>query len=816
MNKRTISCSCPTIQLLFVKLPAKLYTGLPACYLCVLVICMLVNTESQAQRLTYNTLDSSQQEELLITDLLIHFGLSDKCLSLRSGDTVIFINNGVCKGNYSARHVFYNTHPVMAETEKLLYVIAPPAITRAPFLRIHGNVEYDFLYRSFIDTPFTQNDFQQHTVKTSLSITVKDKYPLKVNLSNRISNSPYFKNFMDLNMRFDKNTFVRNAKQQLLDKIAAANLQRPDLTATEAALKKAIDQYNKLKAALNKPDVLQRIVEEREKQYHKKLASDNKLPDSAVLPKMDGDDVLDKRRLYKMAGRLEEPVKERLPEDSSYTKYIERRRKELDSLQEKVQTLQAKTDSIKNKLNNNLAAARRKIYNATNPGELKKIAAENGVAQEKKEGLENFLSHVKSIGIGRSVVNYSELTAWNVALTGLNIEYNNGIYAALAAGKIDYGFRDFLGKNTRQKGQNFVMGRVGWGDIDRKAIILSAFAGKKYNYGSVGSDSINDHIQVVGYSIEGIFKKDENTGLSVELAKTSRPITGNIANNGGTKPLFAFSDNANLGLSIKAQTLLQKTDTRINGFYRKTGEQFQSFSLFTVNTNQTAWLVNVDQPFWNNKINIVASLRRNDFTNPFSEKTFKTSTIFKSIQATLRIPRWPVVSAGYYPGTQLYIVDKERLRENAYYILNGSVVHNYKAGGIRMVSSLLYNKYSSKGTDTGFIAYKGISYMASHSFIFQKLQLQGTYVYTDQEQMQYYSLDAGGDYSVSSMLRVGGSVRYNKIASGSTCMGNRAYVNFELKKLGNLQLQYDKSYLPTIWQTLYPVETGRVSWIKYF
>ncbi len=63
------------------------------------------------------------------------------------------------------------------------------------------------------------------------------------------------------------------------------------------------------------------------------------------------------------------------------------------------------------------------------------------------------------------MINYSELTAWNVALTGFNIEYNDGIYAALAACKIDYGFRDFLGKNTRQKGQNFLMGRVGVGDI---------------------------------------------------------------------------------------------------------------------------------------------------------------------------------------------------------------------------------------------------------------------------------------------------------------------------------------------------------------
>jgi len=89
-------------------------------------------------------------------------------------------------------------------------------------------------------------------------------------------------------------------------------------------------------------------------------------------------------------------------------------------------------------------------------------------------------------------------------------------------------------------------------------------------------------------------------------------------------------------------------------------------------------------------------------------------------------------------------------------------------------------------------------------------------MYTDQEQMQYYTLDAGADYSLSKIVRIGGGVKYNKITSGSAYMGSNARVGVEVKKLGGLQLQYEKSYLPTIWQTLYPIETGRVTWFKYF
>lgn len=734
-------------------------------------------------------------------------------LFIRRGDTVIRINRIVCKGNFSTQYIFRNVQPVMAATERMPYV-EPAVLPRKPFLKIHGNINYDFLYRSYVDTPFAQHDFQQHTVQTFLNITVKDKYPLKLNLSNRISNSPFFRNFMDVNMRFDKNTFERNAKQLLLEKVGNRYWQKPELTNAEAALKNAIDKYNRLKDFINNPDVLQKIVEERERLYYKKMSNAGKQTADSLSHGIDLSS-LEKMKTYKMPAKLPVLNKPDVKVDSSYTKYIDQKKKELDSLQQKVQVLEAKKDSIKNRINNDLVAVRSKVYKAKHPGDLKRIESENGIEQEKQDKLEKFLSHVKSVGIGRSVVSYSELTAWNVALTGFNIEYNDGIYAAVAAGKIDYGFRDFLGKNTRQNGQNFFMGRIGWGDVERKAIILSAFGGKKYNYGSVAGDSIDNHINLAGYSIEGILKKDENTGLSVEMAKTTLPVTGGIDNR-RIQPLFQFADNSNLGLSIKGQTLLPKTETRVNGFYRKTGAQFQSFSLFTVNTNQTAWLVNVNQPFWNKKVDITASVRRNDFTNPFSEKTFKTSTIFTSIQATVRMPRWPVLTAGYYPGTQLYLVDKERIRENAYYILNASVVHNYTAGGIRMLSSLLYNKYASKGTDSGFIAYKGISYMASHSFIFQKLQLQGTYMYTDQEQMQYYTLEANGDYSLTSAVRVGAGIKHNKIAGGQTYLGSRAQLGVEIKKLGGLQFQYEKSYLPTIWQTLYPIETGRVTWFKYF
>ena len=340
--------------------------------------------------------------------------------------------------------------------------------------------------------------------------------------------------------------------------------------------------------------------------------------------------------------------------------------------------------------------------------------------------------------------------------------------------------------------------------------------GRKYNYGSVISDTVSSHLNVAGYSLEAILKKNENTSFSAEIAKTTKPVSGSLQKNNELNSLLNFSDKSNLGISIKGQTIIKETGTRLNGFYRKTGENFQSFSLFTYNTDQTAWLLKVDQSLFKNKIDLIAMLRRNDFTNPFTEKTFKTSTVFKSFQLNVRVPNWPMLSAGYYPGTQLFIIDRDRIRENAYYILNASVFHNYSVGNMRMLSSLIYNSYSSKGTDSGFISYTGISYMASHTLIFQKAQLQGSYIYTDQEQMQFCTYEANGDYSLSKIIRIGGGAKYNKVRGGKSYWGSRILLAIEFGRLGGLQLQYEKSYLPTIYKTLFPIETGRVSWFKYF
>lgn len=766
-----------------------------------------------------------------------------------SGIVINTFTKRSCKG-YTVISSFI-PNPAQVTAFELPKKIEPQVMQRPKLLIIHGNVSYDFFYRSTIDTPVNQKNLQQHTERVYLNVLVKEKYPLKVNFISRQSNSPYFRNFIDVNFQFDRYTYNKNLKQQLLDKLKAQlpQYKYPDLTKIESELSKQKDQYTKTKSWLEDPATLQKIIEEREKGYYQKikakedslngaminnarsnvknpLDSTSKVKDSvlsivakanATQGQLSDSLVSEKNAVLDKKDSLISHAKNRIDSITEpYAKLYEKKKQELDSLSKKIALYKNKADSIKAVSQKDVGKVKQKIYSAGSEKDLRKIAADNGIEIDKKEKLEKQLAAINTFSIGRSMLNYTELTAQNIIISGVNIEYNPSYYAAFAAGKIDYRFRDYFNKNTKNNSQYIVMGRLGVGNKEHTALIFSYFMGKKNTAQFSLSDSVKSYVNIMGYSLEAIYKKDENTSISAEFAKSTKLVTGSLQNGKQTGAMWNYKDKTNMGINLKAQTIIPQTNTKLSGFFRKTGENFQSFSMFSYNTDQTAWLARADQSFLKNKMTLTGMLRRNDFTNPFTDKTYKTSTVFKTVVLNIRFPKYPSLSVGYYPGTQLYMINKEKIRESAYYILNGSVVYSYFLKGLSMNSSLVYNRYTSEATDSGFIAFRGTNYYAMQSIFFKKLQLQGGYSYSKQPQLQYYTLEASGDYSLKSWLRLGVGAKYNDISGGNNYWGERMQLSVGLKQFGTLQFQYEKSYLPTINQTLYPVEIGRVSYYKNF
>lgn len=761
-------------------------------------------------------------------------------------DSILFIK-GACKNLFISVKHFELIQPEKATVVADEGVKVPVVTYKPKLLTIHGNISYDFFYRSRIDTPVNLQNFQQHTERVYLDILVKEKYPLKVNFTSRQSNSPYFRDFVDVNFNFDKYTYNRNLKQQLLERLKSQvpKYKLPDLTNAEAELKKYQAAFDKTKAWLEDPATLQKIIEEKERIYYQQLksredsinglvASQEKLKDGFndygnKFSSMKHQRENWKGKLTDSMQRLsQQPVNKKDDLTSAakdradsiaapFAAFYKKQQKALDSLQQKLAKSKNRADSIKADVSKDVAGIRQKIFKAANEKELRKLADDNGIPIDKRTKLEKQLAAVKTLSIVRSMLNYTELTAQNITVTGVNIEYNPSYYAAFAAGKIDYRFRDFLGsRKARQNNQYVMIGRFGFGDKDHAAIIFSYFTGRKSNNNYGYADSANSSVNLMGYSVEAIYKKDENTFLSAEFAKSTKPVIGSLAANKQSGALLRFADESNMGVNFKAQTIIPETHTRLSGFYRKTGEHFQSFSLFSYNTNQTAWLARADQSFLKERITLTGMLRRNDFTNPFTDKTYKTSTVFKSILVNARFRKFPTISIGYYPGTQLYMIDRETIRESAYYIVNGSASYSYLVKGLMLNSTAVYNKYNSEATDSGFVAYSGINFYASQSLRLKKMQLQCGYAFTKLSALQYTTWEGTADCELRNWLHIGAGLKYNTVLGGENYWGETFQVRTEFKKWGGIQLQYEKSYLPTLTQKLAVVEIGRVSYYRRF
>jgi hypothetical protein len=697
------------------------------------------------------------------------------------------------------------------------------ALPKVNFLTVHGNIAYDFYYRSKIDTPFAQKDLQQHTERVYLNALIEGKYPIKIGFTARQSNSPYFRNFYDVNFQFDKYGYNKNIKEELINKLSTKLLDRPDLDSTNYAIQKYSIQYDALKNSMESPSTLQKIIEERERSYNTQLSARNYATVNNLdtsLPKINASGLYDKFK-FKDNDTLANSAERKI--DTTADKYIvlyEKGNKELDTLSQKIQVLQHRADSIENVAQNNLAAAKQKVYGATSETELQKIAVDNGINLDKEEKLQKELSAIKNFSVGKCILNYTELTAQNISLTGVNVEYNPSYYAAFAAGKIDYNFHDFLNATStaKSKGQYLVLGRYGFGNIEKKALVLTLFQGRKDQSAYALSDSINNYVSILGYSMEAIYKINKNTIISAEFAKSTKPVTGNLNlhSDDQAKVLWSYSDKSNMGINIKGETIIPQIRTKLSGFYRKSGENFQSFSLFSYNTDQIAWQAKVEQPFLKNKISVTGMLRRNDFTNPLINQTYKTSTIFKSVVINIRFPKYPSLSVGFYPATQLYIINNQQISQSVYYILNGSLVYNYFYKHIGMNTSVIYNRYFNHATDSGIVLYQGVNYYVTQTLFFNKLQLQGGYSYNKQPELTYYTLEASADYSINDWLKIGAGVKDNQVATGADYIGGSWQITADFKKIGGFQFQYDKSFLPTTTQTLYPIEIGRVSWFKIF
>ncbi|MFD2920403.1 hypothetical protein ACFS6H_11815 [Terrimonas rubra] len=76
----------------------------------------------------------------------------------------------------------------------------------------NGYINYNWNYRSGVDTPFNYQNISQHHITASSDLTLAGLLPLRVTYFERRSNSPFFRDFRDI--RVDVNTYEINRLKQ--------------------------------------------------------------------------------------------------------------------------------------------------------------------------------------------------------------------------------------------------------------------------------------------------------------------------------------------------------------------------------------------------------------------------------------------------------------------------------------------------------------------------------------------------------------------------------------------------------------------------
>ena len=683
-----------------------------------------------------------------------------------------------------------------------------PAKKHTPLITVHGNIMYDLYYQSHADTPYLEREIYQHTLQTTLDITLRNQYPLRVAFSTTKSNASLLRSITGLNLQYANRDFKNAllAKAQAWD--AGKVKQWQEIQDMKLQLNKNWDSLYRMKSWFNAPEQIQRMVEARERElYGKAVGKLPELPNKPHLPLKDLRNKLPKLPVVK---------------DST-----------LQTLQQEYELKAAKIDSLQKSIARAEALYEKKLgayglKKETLVGLLTRKASPKELISHLEgmnlpdsilpKGYKTLLS-LRTVGIGRTMVDYSELTARNISIIGVQAELNPSWYLAVASGAVDYRFRDFVVNTNRQR-QYLNMVRVGKGMKDGNNVILSYYTGKKqaYNFGSSQQVTVPDN-RIMGFSLEGRWQLDKNTYFIGEAAKSSMPSHVRVVpkDDGLGGSMLRFSDRSNEAYAISSYTFIPATGTRLSGMYKMMGANFQSFSLYASGSKQSGWMLKADQPFFKQQLTISASLRKNTYTSIFETSSYMSNTVFKSIQATFRRRNWPVVSLGYFPSSQLMKLGEDRFMENMFYTMTGTVSHYYKYRNTGMNTMFSGTRFYNRQADSNFVYFNSTNLLLNQAIFFGRLTLNGTVSSATNQDYALFGADGNAQYKIRSWLDAGGGLKYNyQTVYRLRQVGYTANVRVDIPKIGEIMLMADQGFVPGADKKLVPNKTGRLTYTRIF
>lgn len=642
-----------------------------------------------------------------------------------------------------------------------------------------GFINYNYIFRSALDTPYIENNIGQHMVVAGLDVSVAD-IPLRVSYYGRQSNAVYLRDYNDFRVELNTPELSRLRQAKLRNMLAATlqGIRKPDLLQQIGEYKAWISQ---LKSWLNGNEQLNKYLESKHN-----LAYGEKLPD----------DIGDKQLVLRTSAQVVAVYEQKQQLLSRYEQGI-------DSLNRVFSSNSAKIQQLTQLINGNL-------YTEKGTQLIEKKLKEDSLLDKKTSKLLHAMYAVRTLAIGRTLPDMSDLTVKNLNVTGLNVVYNAGnLYAAVAAGKIDFRSRDFMyGKPTRAP-QYVYAASIGYGRKEGNHLIVTAYTGKK----QIISNGNSPALPLSGVSVRLQWVLSEYLRLSAEVAQSTSPVYTGYVNTAAKN--FKLSDNSNKAYNIRVFGIIPGVKTRFDGYYQKTGINFQNFTNYRVNANASTWSIKAEQYLWKKQLRLIASARKNDYSNPYVLQQYNTNTVFTSFSATFRRRSYPSLTVGYMPASQYTLVGNE-VAENKYQTLNITMSHTVQVGKMHTAATLMYNRFYNRGSDSGFLYYNANYFYAATQFIFPFFTASTGYARTANNQYSLDVMDGSIMLTYWQKLQFGFGVKINQYNNSEVQTGAYGNLRFSWKTAGDFSCRYESGYLPGAVTGLKKNEWFTLSFTRYF
>lgn len=470
-----------------------------------------------------------------------------------------------------------------------------------------------------------------------------------------------------------------------------------------------------------------------------------------------------------------------------------------DRISEKVKDIVSSADSSLGKLSD--------IEALSDPNKLTENAEKLGLISPA----EKLFLNIKTLGIGRTYPDYSELTVSGVPVNGLNLEFNPGIlYFAVAAGNNTEGIAEVSFKRS------FFAGRIGVGEKENTHFFLTALKMK---------DDLNS-IQVSSSNL--LLTPQENVVLGSEgklsLFKELVKIEGEAAVSAFTRDLNdadfvsgSIPDFVKNLLTPKLSTSFdyawkgkiafnhESSATFLSLGVRRIGPGFMSLAAPNLRQDQFQFDFNFDQKFADRKITMKTFFRvYND--NLINWKQSTTTTTSVGINLGFYFPNLPFVQINYSPYSQSNdnVLAAQKM-ENAFDMFSLMTGYSYRLSSVSASTTLSFTG-QWQNNKIGIISNKfsNESYMLNQSFSFEfPLTLSSTLSLVQSKILSISSsiteFDLNGNYQLSEMIsaNLGGTISKEENYTKKTMiyMGSNIilyqWLRFELQ--GNISNYKDLS-----------------------